>query len=83
MNQLTVRHIPEPVAERLRELARREGMSLNRTVVSLLATGLGVEKPQPKRRDLSTIAGAWSEADAAEFDRNTALFEGIDEELWH
>ena len=82
MNQLTLRQIPDAVERRLRELARREGKSLNKTVVSLLAAGLGLEKPSRRRRDLSGIAGAWSEAEAAEFDRNTAVFDRIDEELW-
>jgi len=82
VKQLTVRNLPEPVAKRLRDKARREGRSLNGTVAVLLADSLGVGGHQRKHRDLTGIAGTWTESEAAEFARNTALFESIDEELW-
>jgi hypothetical protein len=32
--------------------------------------------------DLDALAGTWSVAEAAEFDKNAEAFENIDEELW-
>jgi len=32
--------------------------------------------------DLDHLAGTWSAEDAAEFERNTAAFETVDEAMW-
>ena len=32
--------------------------------------------------DLDHLAGTWSREEAAEFERNTAVFEQVDEDLW-
>jgi hypothetical protein len=36
----------------------------------------------PTFHDLDFLAGTWSEADAAEFDKATASLRKVDEELW-
>jgi hypothetical protein len=36
----------------------------------------------PPYHDLDSMAGTWSEEETAEFDRATASFRQIDEELW-
>lgn len=81
MNQITVRNIPAVVEAKLRSLAERSGQSLNQTVVRLLETATGVT-PDPRRRDLSAIAATWSDREAEAFDRATAVFESVDEEMW-
>ena len=40
-------------------------------------------QPQSKKRDLSAFFGGWSREEAAEFDKNIAECEKIDEELWN
>jgi len=82
MKQLTLRKIPEPVERALRALARETGMSLNKTAISVLRRGLGLEPSPKQKRDLSGIAGTWTEEEAKEFERNLEIFEQIDEEVW-
>jgi len=84
MNQMTLRHIPAPVEERLRLHARQAGQSLNKSAVQLLARALGLEPPSRARRkrDLSRFAGTMTEAQAREFEENTRAFETIDSEMW-
>jgi hypothetical protein len=82
MNQLTLRQIPEPLESKLRDFARREGTSLNKSIIVLLKRALGTDKEHRVRRDLSFLAGSWSEEESREFDANTRVFEEIDPELW-
>ena len=35
-----------------------------------------------RKRDLSDLAGTWSDEEAAEFEANTRVFEQIDDEMW-
>jgi plasmid stability protein len=81
MKQLTVRNIPVAIEARLRSLAERSGLSLNQTVIHLLETATG-GKPEARRRDLSAIAAAWDAREADAFERATAPFESVDEEVW-
>ena len=81
MNQLTVRDIPAAIEARLRSLAEQTGLSLNQTVIHLLDTATG-GSPEARKRDLSAIAAKWDAREADAFDRATAPFESVDEEVW-
>jgi hypothetical protein len=88
MKQTTLRGIDAPLARRLKEEARRHGLSLNRTILRLLrqATGLAKsDEPVPGTRrfdDLDHLIGTWSPQDAQEFERALHRLRQIDEELW-
>ena len=46
-------------------------------------TDLDKKKTQlPIYHDLDSLAGTWSEGDAADFDKATEIFRQVDEELW-
>ena len=83
MSHITVRDLPKPTEDRLRALARERGHSLNRTVVqTLTATLVGGAAGPAKKRDLSDLAGTWSAAEAAAFERRLRVFEETEPELW-
>lgn len=79
--QTTVRGIPEDLEHQLRERARRSGESLNRTLIRLLREAVGLNTSR-KKRDLSALAGTWSQEEADRFDREVRQFEEIEDELW-
>ncbi len=84
MATMTLRGVDDRIAAVLKERARKEGTSVNALMLRLLKESLGIEK---KKRgavydDLDHLAGTWSKKDAAEFDRATAVFEKVDEEMW-
>jgi plasmid stability protein len=81
MSQITVRNIPAAIETKLRSLAEQSGLSLNQTVIHLLESATG-GKPAARRRDLSAIAARWDDREADAFDRATAPFESVDEEVW-
>lgn len=82
MKQLTVRNVPELLAQALRQERIRRGDSLNKTVLDILIQALGLSPDERYDNGLSGLAGTWTEEELREFENNTALFEQIDEELW-
>ena len=86
MTQLTVRGFDEDLERRLREIARRQGISLNRAALLLLRKGAGLDEPSGRANvvgdSLDHLAGTWSEAEAQEFQRAVGFFEEVDRELW-
>lgn len=80
MKNLTIRNVPDAVANALEEEKRRRGRSLNQTVLELLSQGLGVGTP--RSNGLGRLAGSWTEEEFQEFEAAVAGFENIDDELW-
>ena len=82
MKQLTVRNVTHDLAHMLAEESHRRGQSTNKTVIDILRQALGLSPNSRYNNNLGELAGTWSAEDLAEFEKNTALFEQIDEELW-
>lgn len=89
MKQTTVRGIDTALARRLREEARRRGLSVNRTVLLLLRQATGLAAPldttpsgTERFTDLDHLAGTWTERDADEFDRAVEGLRRVEEGMW-
>ncbi len=82
MKTLTLRNVPDEVVEHLSSLARESRQSMNKVAVQAMRRSFGLDAPPRRKRDLSAFAGGWSRKEAAEFDKATAAFGKIDEELW-
>ncbi len=82
MSQITLRNLPKPVEAKLRELARKKHTSLNRAVTEILEKALIPQKKPQKKRDVSGIAGMWSQAENKEFEKNCSFFDTIDPDIW-
>ena len=80
--QITLRQIPDRLDRQLRRLAQETHSSLNKTIISLLLKALGMSDDSKKMRDLSDLAGKWDDAEAEQFERNTEIFNRIDNEIW-
>lgn len=80
MKALTIRDLPAELARALEEEKRRRGVSLNRTVIDLLRAGLGTGGR--RRNGLARLAGTWTAKEHAAFEKATAPFGQVDEELW-
>lgn len=77
---LTIRNLPPALADALDREKRRRGKSLNQTVIDLLGQGLGAQGV--RSNGLGRLAGGWSEEEFRDFERATAQFDAVDEELW-
>ena len=69
----------------IRELAKRERISLNKAALRLLEKGAGLTpKPSPDRigNSLDHLIGTWTAAEAKAFMESIKMFEQIDKDLW-
>ena len=85
MKQLTVRGLGVELAQAIRRLASRDGMSLNRAAVKLMSRGAGLAEGQDTDvvgSSLDHLIGTWSRAEAEEIDEALRHFEAIDESMW-
>lgn len=87
VRQLTVRGLDEELAKRLKTLARRERVSLNKAALLLLRRGAGLGKESNRRIEvvgdsLDHLIGAWSEKEEKEFLKTIEALEQVDEDLW-
>lgn len=78
MPQLTIRGVPDDLAERLRVLARERGQSVNATVLSLLQAAVGLDA----RRARLVRYATWTDHDLEEFERSLHEQRQVDSDLW-
>ena len=86
MHQLTIRGFDDELARKVRQLAAREGISLNRAVMRLLRRGAGLGD-SPDRVDivgasLDHLIGTWSQEEAEQMNRALADLSSVDEAMW-
>ena len=86
MNQLTIRGFDDELASRIRELAHREGISLNRAVLRLLRRGAGLgdgnRNADTVGSSLDHLIGTWTEGEATEMGRVLEELSHVDEAKW-
>jgi hypothetical protein len=80
LTTLTLRHLPPELEGRIRALARRKRISLNKAVLELLGAR-PVKKPVA-HHDLDHLCGRWSANESAAFDRALQAQRRIDHEDW-
>ena len=83
MHAITLRNIPRELQEAIKRRARREGLSLNKTVQRMLEEVVGLKPSSSmQHHDLDHLAGTWSDEEADAFDAALAEQRRIDPELW-
>ena len=80
IGQLTLRTLDPRVQREIRELARRERISLSRAAVLLVEKGAGLGDPQEDRigRSLDHLIGTWTENEAKVFLKSIQSCEKVD-----
>jgi hypothetical protein len=86
MNQLTIRGFDSRLERKIRQLARAEGISLNKAVLRLLRKGAGLGHDGPEHEavgdSLDHLFGTWTEEEALEFDSTMEDLSKVDPEIW-
>jgi hypothetical protein len=84
MKTLTLRGIEAELEAALQSESDRQGASLSATIITVLRHSFGLAKPRYHRKyhDLDQLAGTWTPADRAEFEKNTSAFSMIDKHMW-
>lgn len=73
--QLTIRGVPGEVTQRLKNLSRARGQSLNSTVLAILNNAVGVEERRKRLARYTT----WTQEDLKEFNEALAAQRTTDE----
>jgi hypothetical protein len=84
-SQLTLRGLDRRLQREIRELARREGLSLNKAAVRLLEKGAGIRPADKAERigsSLDHLIGTWTEDEADALLESIQSCEQVDRELW-
>jgi hypothetical protein len=84
MSAITLRNLPPKVAKAIREKARKERLSMNKTVIKLLeeATGAAPEAKRVVHHDLDRFFGTWTKEEADAFDEALREQRQIEPEMW-
>ncbi|MBU0728837.1 MAG: antitoxin [Proteobacteria bacterium] len=84
MKSITIHGLEDPLDSIIRQRAKSNKTSLNKTIKQLLAEALGLkpELNENHREDFLDLFGVWSKADMIEFTNNIKDFERIDPEDW-
>ena len=85
MKPITLRDLPPELGRFIRQKAKTERTSLNKTVRHLLESsvaGPAETRTGALHHDLDRLAGRWSKEEAAEFDAFLSGERKIDPELW-
>lgn len=87
MDQLSLRGFDKELARRIRELARREHISLNKAALLLMRRGAGLLESESSSAAavgdaLDRFVGRWSAADEKHLLHSIAACETVDEALW-
>jgi len=84
MKSITIRGIDPFLESALEKTAKTEHKSVNKTILTLLRKALGIDEPfkYQEFHDIDHLAGTWVKEDEDEFNRATAQFYKIEEELW-
>jgi hypothetical protein len=84
MKAITLRQIPLDIDKTIRRRAREKRISANKAVISLLEEHLMKDQHRQTElhHDLDDLCGAWTNAEAAAFDKTLVKQRAIDPDLW-
>ena len=85
MQPITIQNLDEETISWIDKKAHQRGITPESLVIELIRKGIQVDQqavPLIRYRDLSNLAGGWSDEDLQEFAEATTHFNEVDEELW-
>jgi hypothetical protein len=84
MKTITIRGVEPGLDRVIKARAKQENLSVNQWILQALKkiTGLRKEQVFKKHHDLDGLAGGWSREELKSFQKNTQIFERIDEDVW-
>jgi len=85
MSSVTIHDLDSQMYERIKMLAKSQGVSINRIVKNLLEKSLGnktLQKENDTRSDFMEFCGVWSQEEYEMFSNEIKAFETVDAEDW-
>jgi hypothetical protein len=83
LKTITIRGIEPGLDRVIKSRAKQNNLSVNQWILQALTKISGMEKEPvfKKHHDLDALAGGWSREEVKSFQKNTQIFERIDEDL--
>jgi hypothetical protein len=84
MKSITIHNLDDSLEILIREKAKKQGISLNKTIQMLLKQSLGLNPKSSNnhKEDFLDLFGCWSKKDELEFNKKTQDFNKINELDW-
>ncbi|MDE0553794.1 MAG: antitoxin [Candidatus Poribacteria bacterium] len=85
LKSMTLRGLDSQLVAKLKEVAEREGKSVNQTVLDALRKQFGLDKARrftEVHRDLDHLFGRWDEDEFMQIQQKIDSEQRIDSELW-
>ena len=84
MKSITIHGLDDPLDTLIRQRAKKNKTSLNKTIKQLLAEALGLKQTNQddNKKDFHDLSGVWTREEAKAFLQDTDDFETIDEKDW-
>lgn len=83
MKSITIHNLDQSLDEHIREKAKRQGVSLNKTIKSVLEASFGLTETEVTRKNaFMDLFGSWSKKDEREFRTKVKGLENVDKEDW-
>ncbi len=82
MKSLSIHNLDPDLAKAIEQMALQTGLSQNKVIKVLLRRALGLAKSPKSGTDFSAYCGLWTAEEAFAFDKNTSVFDQIEENLW-
>lgn len=85
MKTVTVRGIENALADKLKDIAKQEGKSVNQLIIDTLKKSCGLEKEKKFTRayhDMDHLFGKWSKEEFERIQGNIEADRKVDPELW-
>ncbi len=84
MKSITIHGLDEKISDKISDIAREKGLSLNKTIKLLLSKALGFKEQAYQNRvnDFKQFSGIWSMDDFKAFNKSTKDFGKVDKEDW-
>ncbi len=85
MKAITIRGVESEVAEKLKRVAGKQGVSVNHLVLEFIKISLGLKKEKKFSRiydDLDDLFGRWNDDEFKKISDSITVQRQIDQELW-
>lgn len=84
VKSITIHNLDDSLDTLIRKKAKKNGLSLNKTIQLLLKESLGLKTKEisDHKNDFIDLCGVWNEKDKKEFQENTADLNEINEMDW-
>ena len=82
MKSITIHNLDDSLDALIREKAKHQGSSLNKTIKRILKESLGVSEDCSRKADFIEFSGTWSKKDEAAFRKQTQDLEKVDIKDW-